>query len=148
MHGCFQRFKIDSIGVRLEEPDWSSLPAQEFDWSHTVYGKTRREGTLTFREAKSIGILCWCKSISWHVDRWFSNWYTKVLQSVCIGSLRYKHVYKKELLDLSLWHQELQWTRVMDCFLRCVTLAHMPMYTCLRKRHNAISCRLLLLVKL
>jgi hypothetical protein len=43
MYGYLRRFKSAAIRVRTEEPDFSTLPMQNFDWSETVYGTVQEE---------------------------------------------------------------------------------------------------------
>jgi Reverse transcriptase (RNA-dependent DNA polymerase) len=43
MYDYLRRFKSAAVQVRVEEPDFSKLPVQEFDWADTVYGKVREE---------------------------------------------------------------------------------------------------------
>jgi hypothetical protein len=43
MHGYLRQFKSAAIRVRIEEPDFSYLPLQEFDWSDTVFGNVKEE---------------------------------------------------------------------------------------------------------
>jgi hypothetical protein len=37
--GYLKKFSSAAIRVKVDEPDFSELPNQEFDWCHTVYGK-------------------------------------------------------------------------------------------------------------
>ena len=39
--GYLVKMKFGYIRVRTEEPDFSDLPTQQHDWSHTVYGEVR-----------------------------------------------------------------------------------------------------------
>jgi hypothetical protein len=39
MYGYLRKYASAAILVRFEEPDFSELPYQEFDWCETVYGK-------------------------------------------------------------------------------------------------------------
>jgi hypothetical protein len=43
IYGYLRRFKSAAIRVRVNEPDLSTLPVQEFDWAETVYGKVQEE---------------------------------------------------------------------------------------------------------
>jgi hypothetical protein len=43
MYGYLRRFKTAAIRVRTEEPDFSKLPVQKFDWADSVYGKVIEE---------------------------------------------------------------------------------------------------------
>ena len=38
MYGYLKKFSSAAIRVRVEEPDFSELPDQNFDWTHSVYG--------------------------------------------------------------------------------------------------------------
>ena len=39
IYGYLKKFSSAAIRVRIDEPDFSGLPNQDFDWCHTVYGK-------------------------------------------------------------------------------------------------------------
>jgi hypothetical protein len=39
MYGYLRKYANAAIRVRVEEPDFSELPDQEFDWCETLYGK-------------------------------------------------------------------------------------------------------------
>lgn len=41
MYGYLRKFKSAAIRVRIEEPDFSALPVQEFDWAASVYGNVQ-----------------------------------------------------------------------------------------------------------
>ena len=41
--GYLVKMKHGFIRVRTGEPDFSDLPKQRYDWSHTVYGDVREE---------------------------------------------------------------------------------------------------------
>ena len=41
MYGYLRKFKSAAIRVRIEEPDFSTLPVQEFDWAASVYGNVQ-----------------------------------------------------------------------------------------------------------
>jgi hypothetical protein len=43
LYGYLQRFKNENIRVHIEEPDFSSLPAQDFYQLDTLYGKVQEE---------------------------------------------------------------------------------------------------------
>ena len=43
IYGYLRRFKSAAIRVRVDEPDFSALAVQEFDWAETVYGKVQEE---------------------------------------------------------------------------------------------------------
>jgi hypothetical protein len=43
MYGYLKKFGSAAIRVRTEEPDFSELPDQEFDWCQTVYGNVNEE---------------------------------------------------------------------------------------------------------
>jgi hypothetical protein len=43
IYGYLRRFKSAEIRVRVDDPDFSTLPIQEFDWAETVYGKVQEE---------------------------------------------------------------------------------------------------------
>jgi Reverse transcriptase (RNA-dependent DNA polymerase) len=43
IYGYLKKFKSAAIRVRTEEPDFSDLPAQKFDWCETVYGNVKEE---------------------------------------------------------------------------------------------------------
>jgi hypothetical protein len=40
-YGYMRRFKSAGIRVRVNKPDFSTLPVQEFDWTEMVYGKVQ-----------------------------------------------------------------------------------------------------------
>jgi hypothetical protein len=39
IYGYLKKFSSAAIRVKVDEPDFSELPNQEFDWCHTVYRK-------------------------------------------------------------------------------------------------------------
>ena len=41
--GYLSKMRYGVIRVRTEEPDYSDLPVDEYDWAHTVYGKVSEE---------------------------------------------------------------------------------------------------------
>jgi hypothetical protein len=41
VYGYLYKMKYAIIRVRTEEPDYSALPEQDFDWAYTVYGNVR-----------------------------------------------------------------------------------------------------------
>ena len=41
MYGYLKKFSTAAIRVRTDEPNLTSLPGQDFDWCHTVYGNVR-----------------------------------------------------------------------------------------------------------
>jgi hypothetical protein len=43
MYGYFQQFKRVDIREIIEEPDFSSIPVQEFDWLDTVCGNIKED---------------------------------------------------------------------------------------------------------
>jgi hypothetical protein len=43
IYGYLRRFKSAAIRVRVNEPDFSTLPVQELDWAETVYGNVQEE---------------------------------------------------------------------------------------------------------
>jgi Reverse transcriptase (RNA-dependent DNA polymerase) len=43
IYGYLRRFKSAAIRVRVNEPDFSTLPVQKFDWAETVYGNVQEE---------------------------------------------------------------------------------------------------------
>jgi hypothetical protein len=43
MYGYLRRFKSAAIRVQTEEPDFSALPVQKYDWSETVEGNVQEE---------------------------------------------------------------------------------------------------------
>jgi hypothetical protein len=43
IYGYLCRFKSAAIRVRINEPDFSTLPVQKFDWAETVYGNVQEE---------------------------------------------------------------------------------------------------------
>jgi hypothetical protein len=43
MYGYLKKFRSAAIRVKTEDPDFSELPDQEFDWCQTVYGNVNDE---------------------------------------------------------------------------------------------------------
>jgi hypothetical protein len=43
IYGYLAKMKFAIIRVRTEEPDYSGLPEQDFDWAYSVYGNVREE---------------------------------------------------------------------------------------------------------
>jgi hypothetical protein len=43
IYGYLRLLKSAAIRVRVDEPDFSTLPIQDFDWAETVYGKVQEE---------------------------------------------------------------------------------------------------------
>jgi hypothetical protein len=43
IYGYLRRFKSAAIRVRIDEPEFSALPIQEFDWAETAYVKVQDE---------------------------------------------------------------------------------------------------------
>ena len=41
MYGYIWHTKHGAIRVRIDEPDFTDFPQQEFDWAHTIYGKVK-----------------------------------------------------------------------------------------------------------
>jgi hypothetical protein len=50
MYSYLRRFKNAAVWVRAEEPDFSALPVQEYDWSETVYGNIQEEIAIELHE--------------------------------------------------------------------------------------------------
>jgi hypothetical protein len=50
IYGYLRRFKSAATRVRFDEPEFSTLPIQEFDWAETVYGKVQEEITKDIPE--------------------------------------------------------------------------------------------------
>ena len=42
-YGYLQQFKDAALRIRVGEPDYSQLPEQDFDWSHSVYGSPKEQ---------------------------------------------------------------------------------------------------------
>ena len=38
IYGYLRKFSTAAIRVRVEEPDFTTLPEQDFDWCYSVYG--------------------------------------------------------------------------------------------------------------
>jgi hypothetical protein len=41
IYGYLSKMRFASIRVRTEEPDFSDIPDPEYDWTYSVYGKTK-----------------------------------------------------------------------------------------------------------
>jgi hypothetical protein len=51
VYGYATKMKHAIIHVRTEEPDFSSLPEQDFDWAYSVYGNVREIDLTDIPEA-------------------------------------------------------------------------------------------------
>lgn len=43
VYGCISKMRHSSIHIRTEEPDYSDIPEQIFDWDYSIYGNVRED---------------------------------------------------------------------------------------------------------
>jgi hypothetical protein len=41
LYGYLSKMRFASTRIRLEEPDYSNIPEHQYDWTYTVYRKTK-----------------------------------------------------------------------------------------------------------
>ena len=55
--GYLSKFRSSCIRIRTDEPDFSDLPVQDYDWSRTVYGKVHQRRAPDAPEPKGKPVL-------------------------------------------------------------------------------------------
>jgi hypothetical protein len=163
MYGYLRRFKSAAIRVRTEEPDFSALPVQEYDWSETVYGNVQEEiardspeplGSpvvlVSYEDAilqhdmltgRSVtGVLHFC-------NQTFDDWYSK--QQACVQTATFgsefvaARISVDQIVDLCCTLRYLgahveDMTYMFGDNQAVVNSSAIP-HSCLSKRHNALS---------
>jgi hypothetical protein len=163
MYGYLRKFSSAAIRVRILEPDLSSLPEQEFDWCHTVYGKVEEllpndapkplgkvVTTITYTDAnlyhdiltgRSVtGILHFC-------NQTLVDWYSKrqaTVETATFGSeFTAARIAVDQIIDLRTTLRYLGVPVHAKSFMfgdnqAVVTNSSIP-HSSLNKRHNALS---------
>jgi hypothetical protein len=163
MYGYLRKFSSAAIRVRILEPDLSSLPEQEFDWCHTVYGKVEEllpndapkplgkvVTTITYTDAnlyhdiltgRSVtGILHFC-------NQTLVDWYSKrqaTVETATFGSeFTAARIAVDQIIDLRTTLRYLGVPVNAKSFMfgdnqAVVTNSSIP-HSSLNKRHNALS---------
>jgi hypothetical protein len=163
MYGYLKKFKSAAIRVRTEEPDFSDLPIQKYDWCETVYGNVKEEvpadiptplgnqvTIVTYVDAnlyhdiltgRSVtGILHFC-------NQTLIDWYSKrqaCVQTATFGSeFVAARIATDQIMDL---RNTLRYLGVPVCECsymygdnQAVVNNSMIPHSCLSKRHNALS---------
>ena len=96
--GYLSKFRMACIRFRTEEPDYSDLPAKEYDWTRTVYGRVRErkaEGrpepkgkrvvTTTYKDANLYHDLMTGRAVTGvlhFVNQTPIDWFTKKQETV------------------------------------------------------------------
>ncbi|MFA9289401.1 MAG: reverse transcriptase domain-containing protein, partial [Weeksellaceae bacterium] len=163
MYGYLKKFKCAAIRVRIQEPDFSNLPDQDFEWCHTVYGNVQEllpkdappplgkaVTTVTYTDAnlyhdmltgRSVtGILHFC-------NQTLVDWYSKrqaTVETATFGSeFTAARISVDQIIDMRTTLRYLGVPVNTKSFMfgdnqAVVTNSSIP-HSSLNKRHNALS---------
>ena len=114
--GYLANFPHGALRFRLHEPDYSNLPHKEYDWQRTVYGGAKEEIPHDIPEPKGKHVTTTTYvDANLHHDQVTGKAVTACLHIVnatpSIGTPKDKLQLRLQLMDLSLWQQELLQTK-------------------------------------
>ena len=163
MYGYLKKFRSAAIRVRTAEPDFSELPAQDYDWCETVYGNVTEEipkdipkplgnrvTTVTYVDANLQHDLLTGRSVTGVMhfcNQTLIDWFSKrqaCVQTATFGSefvaarIAVDHIMdlRNTLRYLGVPVQSMSY--MFGDNQAVVTNSTIP-HSCLSKRHNALS---------
>jgi hypothetical protein len=163
IYGYLKKFSTAAIRVRVEEPDFTALPEQDFDWCYSVYGNVEEVlpkdlpkalgnpvTTVTYKDAnlyhdmvtgRSVtGILHFC-------NQTLVDWYSKrqsTVESATFGSeFTAARIAVDQIMDMRMTLRYLGVSVRSKSFMfgdnqAVVTNSTIP-HSTLNKRHNALA---------
>jgi hypothetical protein len=163
MYGYLRKFQSAAIRVRTEEPDFSALPDQEFDWCHSVYGNVTEEVPKDIPKplGKAVVLVTYVDANLYHdmltgrsvtgilhfCNQTLVDWYSKrqaCVQTATFGSeFVAARIAVDQIMDLRTTLRYLgvpvKTTTYMFGDNQAVVNNSAIPHSCLSKRHNALS---------
>jgi hypothetical protein len=163
IYGYLKKFSSAAICVRLQEPDIGVVPAQNFDWCHSVYGNVKElipknspkplgkpVTTITYTDAniyhnmlkvRSVtGILQLCNQTL--VD-WYSKWQATIETATFGSKLTSARIAVDQIIDLRITPLYLGVPVNHKSFMfgdnQAVVMNSAIPHSSLNKCHNALS---------
>ena len=163
IYGYQKKFKSAAIRVRTEEPDFTALPDQEFDWCQTVYGNVKEEmpKDIPAPLGKSVTLVSYVDANLYHdmltgrsvtgilhfCNQTLVDWYSKrqaCVQTATFGSeFVAARIAVDQIIDLRTTLRYLGVPVYGKSYMfgdnqAVVNNSAIP-HSCLSKRHNALS---------
>jgi hypothetical protein len=163
IYGYLKKFSSAAIRVRTSEPEFSGLPAQQFDWCHTVYGNVeellpkdapkplgKAVTTVTYNDANLYHDMLTGRSVTGALhlcNQTLVDWYSKrqaTVETATFGSeFTAARIAVDQIIDLRTTLRYLGVPVNSKSFMfgdnqSVVTNSTIP-HSSLNKRHNALS---------
>ena len=163
IYGYLKKFSQAAIRVKMEEPDFSALPEQDFDWCYSVYGNVqevlpkdlpkplgKRVIITTYKDANLYHDMLTGRAVTGILhffNQTLGDWYSKrqaVVETATFGSeFTAARIATDQIMDLRMTLRHLgvpvfQKTYMFGDNQAVVTNSTIP-HSTLSKRHNALA---------
>jgi hypothetical protein len=163
IYGYLRKFSQAAIRVKTEEPDFSALPEQDFDWCYSVYGNVqevlpkdlpkplgKRVIITTYKDANLYHDMLTGRAVTGILhffNQTLGDWYSKrqaVVETATFGSeFTAARIATDQIMDLRMTLRNLgvpvfQKTYMFGDNQAVVTNSTIP-HSTLSKRHNALA---------
>ena len=163
IYGYLRKFSQAAIRVKTEEPDFSALPEQDFDWCYSVYGNVqevlpkdlpkplgKRVIITTYKDANLYHDMLTGRAVTGILhffNQTLGDWYSKrqaVVETATFGSeFTAARIATDQIMDLRMTLRHLgvpvfQKTYMFGDNQAVVTNSTIP-HSTLSKRHNALA---------